>query len=238
MAAIFQAFSDTFSLMKIYKFRLRFHRRWFSYSLLIHWGRVTHICVSKLSSIGSDNGLSPGWRRAFIWTNAGILLIGPFGKSQPKFVYLTIRFNLQIVFVYLYITQSRYHHCTNFIWRHWTYKMPVRYDLSSVWVRLSISSQLSIIQHLGLCVFSLPISFVMIERIYMLCLIIIIKSDELWSVNYYPLFRIRSWNNGMRCISLYILNKRNISYGCAGFHQIHVCEEYRRDSRSRNAPWF
>ena len=27
--------------------------------LLTHWGRVTHICVSDLTSIGSDNGLSP-----------------------------------------------------------------------------------------------------------------------------------------------------------------------------------
>ena len=25
-----------------------------------HWGRVTHICVNKLTIIGSDNGLSPG----------------------------------------------------------------------------------------------------------------------------------------------------------------------------------
>ena len=40
-----------------------------------HWGRVTHICVSKLTIIGSDNGLSPGRRQAIIWTNAGILLI-------------------------------------------------------------------------------------------------------------------------------------------------------------------
>ena len=43
---------------------------------LTHWGRVTHICVSKLTIIGSDNGLSPGRRQAIIWTNAGILLIG------------------------------------------------------------------------------------------------------------------------------------------------------------------
>ena len=63
------------------------------------------------------------------------------------------------------------------IWRHWTYKMPVRYILSSVWVRLSIFSPLSIIQYVGLCVFSLPIPLVMIERIYILCLIIIIKSE-------------------------------------------------------------
>ena len=94
-----------------------------------------------------------------------------------------IRFGLQIVFVCLYITPSHYHHCANFIWRHWTCKMPVRYNLSSVWVRLSIFSQLSIIQYVGLCVFSLPISFVMIERIYILCLIIIIKS-EVWTITH------------------------------------------------------
>ena len=43
--------------------------------LLTHWGRVTHICVSKLSIIGSDIGLSPGQRQAIIWYNDGILLI-------------------------------------------------------------------------------------------------------------------------------------------------------------------
>ena len=42
---------------------------------LTHWGRVTHICVSKLTIIASDNGLSPGRRQAIIWTSAGILLI-------------------------------------------------------------------------------------------------------------------------------------------------------------------
>ena len=48
---------------------------------LTHWGRVTHICVNKLTNIGSDNGLSPGRRQAIIWTNAGILLIGPLGTN-------------------------------------------------------------------------------------------------------------------------------------------------------------
>ena len=94
-----------------------------------------------------------------------------------------IRFGLQVVFVYLYIKPSHYHHCANFIWGHWIYKMPVRYNLSSVWVMISIFSQLSIIQYVGLCVFSLPNSFVMIERIYILCLIIIIKS-EVWTINH------------------------------------------------------
>ena len=68
------------------------------------------------------------------------------------------------------------------IWRHWTYKIPVRYILSSVWVRLSIFSQLSIIQYVELCVFSLPI-FLVIEKMYLLCLIIIIKS-EVWTITH------------------------------------------------------
>ena len=48
---------------------------------LTHWGRVTHICVIKLTIIGSDNGLSPGRHQAIIWTNAGILLIGHLGTN-------------------------------------------------------------------------------------------------------------------------------------------------------------
>ena len=46
-----------------------------SFLVLTHWGRVTHICVSELTIIGSDNDLSPGRRQAIIWTNGGILLI-------------------------------------------------------------------------------------------------------------------------------------------------------------------
>ena len=53
---------------------------WLSISLT-HWGRVTHICVGKLTIIGSDNGLSPGWRQAIVWTNNGILLIGALGTN-------------------------------------------------------------------------------------------------------------------------------------------------------------
>ena len=42
---------------------------------------MTHICVVELTIIGLDNGLSPGRRQAIIWTNAGILLIGPLGTN-------------------------------------------------------------------------------------------------------------------------------------------------------------
>ena len=47
-------------------------------------GRVTHVCVSKLTIICSDNGLSPGRCQAIIWTNAGILLIGPLRTNFSK----------------------------------------------------------------------------------------------------------------------------------------------------------
>ena len=50
--------------------------------LVNFWGRVTHICVSKLTIIGSDNGLSPDRRQAIIWTNAGLLFIGPLGTNS------------------------------------------------------------------------------------------------------------------------------------------------------------
>ena len=48
---------------------------------MTHWGRVTHICVSNLTIIGSDNDLSPGRGQAIILTNAGILFIGPLGTN-------------------------------------------------------------------------------------------------------------------------------------------------------------
>ena len=49
---------------------------------LTHWGQVMHICISKLTIIGSDNGLSPGQRQAIIWTYAGILSIRTLGTWQ------------------------------------------------------------------------------------------------------------------------------------------------------------
>ena len=48
---------------------------------LTHWGRVTHICISKLTIIHSDNGLLPERRQNLIWTNAKILLIGHLGTN-------------------------------------------------------------------------------------------------------------------------------------------------------------
>ena len=55
--------------------------------------RVTHICVNKLTIIGSDNGLPPDWRQAIIWTNAGILLIGPLGTNFSEILIEILTFS-------------------------------------------------------------------------------------------------------------------------------------------------
>ena len=69
------------------------------------------------------------------------------------------------------------------IWRYWAYKKLVRYISSSVCLRLSQSSEYLFMQYIGLRVSSLPISLVMIVRIYALYYIIIIKSD-VWIIGY------------------------------------------------------
>ena len=46
--------------------------------------RAKHICVSKLTIICSNNGLSPGRHQAIIWTNAEILLIGPLRTNLSE----------------------------------------------------------------------------------------------------------------------------------------------------------
>ena len=60
-----------------------------------HLVRVTYICVGKLTTIGSDNGLSPGRRQAIIWTNAGILLIAPLGINFSEILIAIQAFSLK-----------------------------------------------------------------------------------------------------------------------------------------------
>ena len=48
---------------------------------LTHWGWVSHIWVSKITIIGSDDGLSPGQRHVIIWSNAGIFVNWTLGNK-------------------------------------------------------------------------------------------------------------------------------------------------------------
>ena len=64
-------------------------------SMLIHWGGMTRICVGKLTTIDSDNGLSPVRRQTTIWTNAGILLIGLPGTNYSEILIKIQTFSLK-----------------------------------------------------------------------------------------------------------------------------------------------
>ena len=74
--------------------------------ILTHWGRVTHICVGKQTIIGSDNGLSPGRRQAIIWTNAGILLIGPLAINFSEILIEIQTFSLKKI--HLKMSSAKY----------------------------------------------------------------------------------------------------------------------------------
>ena len=62
---------------------------------LTHWGRARHICVGEQIIIGSDNSLSPGQRQAIIWTNAGILSIGPLETNFSEILIEIYTFSLK-----------------------------------------------------------------------------------------------------------------------------------------------
>ena len=135
-----------------------------------------------------------------------------------------IRFGLQIVFICLYITPSHYHHCANFIWRHWTYKMPVRYNLSCV----------SKIKHIFSVIQSTICGAVCFQFTHSLCddweniYTLSYYHHQIGSMNYYPLFRVRSWNNGMRCMSFlcmmlaWLLTSPGHHGACYSLHTIYI----------------
>ena len=66
-----------------------------SLNVLTHWGRVMHVCICNLTTIGSDNGLSPDQRQAIIWTNAGMLLIRTLGTSFSEILIKINSFSLK-----------------------------------------------------------------------------------------------------------------------------------------------
>ena len=62
---------------------------------LTHWGHVTHICISNLTIIGSDNGLLPGRRQAIIWTSAWMLSSRPLGTNFSEILIKIHTFSLK-----------------------------------------------------------------------------------------------------------------------------------------------
>ena len=93
---------------------------------LTHWGRVTHICVSKLTIIGSDNGLSLGRRQAIIWTNAGILLIRTLGTNFSEIPNEIHIFSFKKIHLKMSSGKRRPFclglNVLNFVWSLWDFK--------------------------------------------------------------------------------------------------------------------
>ena len=58
------------------------------------------ICVRKLMTIGSDNGLSPGQCQTIIWTNPVILLIGPLRINSSEI--------LINIYIYIFIQEKTF----------------------------------------------------------------------------------------------------------------------------------
>ena len=69
--------------------------KWSQIFQLTHWVRVTHICVGNLTSIVSGNGLSLYRRQAIVWTNAGILLVGPLGTNFSEILIEILTFSFK-----------------------------------------------------------------------------------------------------------------------------------------------
>ena len=122
-----------------------------------------------------------------------LLLIAYICRENREFVFIIIvrfvmsanyrmLFFLKIVFVCLYITPSHYHHCANL-----SEDIELIKCLSDIFCRAcewdkAYSLSYPLYNTYG-CVFSVTHFLVIIERIYILCLIIIIKS-EVWTITH------------------------------------------------------
>ena len=115
-----------------------------------------------------------------------------------------IRFALQIVLVCLYSTPSHYHNCAKL-----SEDIQLIKCLSDIFCRVcKIKHILSVIHytiHYAVCgamCFQFPHSpWDDWENIYTLSY----YHHQIGRMYYYPWFRVRSWNNGVRCMSFYIL---------------------------------
>ena len=141
-----------------------------------------------------------------------LLLIAYTFRENQEFVFTIIvqfmmsahnqiRFVLKIVFVCLSIAPSHYHHCANL-----SEDIEFIKCLSDIFCRVceyDKAYSLSIIHYTirGAVCFqftNFPCDW---ENIYTLSY----YDHQIGTMNYYPLFRARPWNNGVRCMSFCIL---------------------------------
>ena len=86
---------------------------------------MTHICVSKLTTIVSDNGLSPGRCQDITQTNAGILLIGHLGTNLSEI----------LIEIYTFSFKKMHFKMLSVKWRPCCLSLNVLiYDISLYWI--------------------------------------------------------------------------------------------------------
>ena len=95
-----------------------------------------------------------------------------------------IHFALQIVLVCLYSTPFHYHHCVS--------KIKHIFSVIHYKIHYTICGAVCFLFTLFPCADW--------ENIYTLSY----YHHQIGSMNYYPLLRVRSWNNGVRCMSFYM----------------------------------
>ena len=140
------------------------------------------MCVSKLTIIVSDNGLSPGRYQAIIRTNAGILLIGPLGINFNE-----ISFEIRKFWYKKIIWKCRLRNGGHFVSAPmcWGQDCRYRFFLSLVSVRGDKVASASIVCFWMICCIFLHI---LSKIIYFFNTIfpIIFFSTLLWYLTYFP----------------------------------------------------
>ena len=94
-----------------------------------------YICVSKLTTIGSDNGLSPDRRKAIIWTNDGILLIGLVGTNFSETLVETLKFSFKKMHLKVSSAKWRRFSLGLIVLRiknHWNFNKSIRIFLQNI----------------------------------------------------------------------------------------------------------
>ena len=97
----------------------------------LRWGRMMHRCVGNIIIIGTENGLSPGRCQAIIWTNDGILLIGPLpnklqcNHNQNSYIFIQENTFENVVCKMSTILSRPQWQCVeiNLMRSYWTFKM-------------------------------------------------------------------------------------------------------------------
>ena len=102
----------------------------------LFWNRQTTGACSRsfrmegnLAIIGSDNGLSPGWRQAIIWTNAGILLTGPLETNFSEILIKSHTFHSQKC-LWKSCLQNGGHFVLTSMWYIYTFMFPLKKSMA------------------------------------------------------------------------------------------------------------